>query len=145
MSFYFAYHANITEEIKSLSLAYKLRKKLYTEKKMHTTMLYSHAQYQEKYQDVILPPISVKIKDVVIWYNEFNNYLVALLEEQELTQYHLLLQDKINVELEERGFRPHITLQKTDKEKEPLSPTLFQSLIGKEILLDKFECIFKHE
>ena len=140
MSYYFSYSAKSLSKKLKENLMIVTYEKLYNKNKLHCTMLFSNENYEENYSELKLPDIEVTIKNIELWETDSGHVVVATLEGSEVFEMHKKIKENFNIE-HQRGFKPHITLQKlaSNQLSEAVKLEELTHLIGHKVLLNKFD------
>lgn len=140
MAYYFSYDANQLYNTIEQNSVSNVIEKLYTKNELHCTMLFSNEEYQKQYNKLKFEPIEVEVKELAIWNNNGNFFIVAKIIGEKLYENHNKIKEEFSVR-DDGNFTPHITLQKVQSEKDLMDLTELQYLIGQKITLTGFRCI----
>lgn len=145
MSYYFSYDAKELNKDLKENLQQEDKKLLYNKNKLHVTILYDKEDIAdfENLNAISFPNIKVKINNIVSWKGYDRYYLVALIEDENLTKIHNELIKITGAKHSHEKFIPHITLQSSISENELVEKKKLSFLINKEITLNNFRLIDK--
>jgi 2'-5' RNA ligase len=140
MSYYFSYDVKNLYQKLEAQLPADVLSKLYSEKKLHCTMLYSNDDYDKGYKTIKFGEQQSQIKGIEVWRTSDSWVLVATLNNEGLQEKHDFLVNEVKA-TPDFSFKPHITLQKEDKEENIIDMSEVKYLIGSKVELIGFRCI----
>jgi 2'-5' RNA ligase len=145
MSYYFSYDAKELNKILKENLSKEDKELLYNKNKLHLTLLYDKEEISnfENLNAIIFSDIKVKINNVVSWKGYDRYYLVARIENKDLTNIHNELIKITGAKHSHEKFNPHITLQSSINENELIDKEKLNFLINHEVTLSNFHLIDK--
>lgn len=141
MAYYFSYNTKGLYPILQGNLPSNILDNLYSESKLHCTMLYSNGEYQKPYGKLKLPEVESTITEFSIWETFPGFVLVARLEDKELQEFHSFIKETFSLTHGNENFNPHITLQKADSREDLIPMEKLEFLIGQKVTLNSFRCI----
>lgn len=145
MSYYFSYDAKELNKILKENLSKEDKGLLYNKNKLHLTLLYDTEDISnfENLNAIIFPDIKVKINNVISWKGYDRYYLVARIEDKELTKIHNELIEITGANHSHEKFNAHITLQSSMSESELIDKEKLSFLLNHEVTLNNFRLIDK--